>query len=88
MAPLVVDMIQEDPSQRPTIDEVIKRFEDVRRTVSPWHLRSRLKLGNETKSVRRKLDAKHFITKTIPDILYGRSALPAPPVYPRHTIEL
>ena len=81
MAPLVADMIQEDPSKRPMIDEVIKRFEDACVAISPWHLRSRFKRSNETKSVRRKRDAKRFITKTIPYILHGRSALPVPPVH-------
>ena len=35
-------MVQDDPSKRPTIDEVIKRFESIRSSLSTWKLRSRI----------------------------------------------
>ena len=34
-------MIQDDPTKRPKMDEVVKRFEDIVRKLSPWKLRSR-----------------------------------------------
>ncbi|KAF7428208.1 hypothetical protein PC9H_007429 [Pleurotus ostreatus] len=42
MKPLVADMTQEDPSKRPTMDEVVTRFEQIRKGLSPWKLRSRV----------------------------------------------
>ncbi|KDQ59039.1 hypothetical protein JAAARDRAFT_154270 [Jaapia argillacea MUCL 33604] len=42
MQPLVTDMMLEDPTQRPTIDEVVVRFGSVRKSLSSWKLRSRV----------------------------------------------
>jgi hypothetical protein len=42
MAPLVADMVQDDPLKRPTMDEVVSRFEDIRQRLSSWKLRSRV----------------------------------------------
>ncbi|KAJ7354603.1 hypothetical protein DFH08DRAFT_855393 [Mycena albidolilacea] len=42
MRPLVDDMVQADPAKRPTIDEVVARFADIRRGLSGWKLRSTL----------------------------------------------
>lgn len=42
MEPLVKDMVQADPKQRPTMDEVVKRFSEIRRRLSWWKLRSRI----------------------------------------------
>ncbi|VDC04962.1 unnamed protein product [Peniophora sp. CBMAI 1063] len=42
MQPLVSDMMQDDPSKRPTIDEVVQRFEELRSTLSVDKLRSRV----------------------------------------------
>ncbi|KAJ7677614.1 kinase-like domain-containing protein [Mycena rosella] len=39
LKPLVADMTQEDPSMRPTIDEVIERFDSLCARLSPWQLR-------------------------------------------------
>ncbi|KAJ7782463.1 hypothetical protein DFH07DRAFT_764611 [Mycena maculata] len=40
--PLVSDMVQDDPSKRPTIDEVVDRFDKIRNELSSWKLRSRI----------------------------------------------
>ncbi|KZT29111.1 hypothetical protein NEOLEDRAFT_1057150 [Neolentinus lepideus HHB14362 ss-1] len=40
--PLVSDMVQDDPSKRPTMDEVVSRFETIRKSLSSWKLRSRI----------------------------------------------
>jgi hypothetical protein len=42
MRPLVNDMVQDDPKKRPTMDEVIARFEVIRGRLSSWKLRSRV----------------------------------------------
>ncbi|KAJ7267694.1 kinase-like domain-containing protein [Mycena haematopus] len=42
MRPLVDDMVQEDPTKRPAIDEVIARFAEIQKGLSSWKLRSRV----------------------------------------------
>ncbi|KDQ55744.1 hypothetical protein JAAARDRAFT_133573 [Jaapia argillacea MUCL 33604] len=42
MEPLVADMVQDDPSKRPTIDEAMTRFTEIRNSLSSWKLRSRV----------------------------------------------
>ncbi|KAI0072000.1 kinase-like protein [Panus rudis PR-1116 ss-1] len=77
MEPLINDMVQTDPSKRPTMDEVVKRFDDIRRRIPWWRLRSRLADKDET-------GGKHFIRtvhhyyRTTGHILTFRRALPTP----------
>ncbi|KIJ18440.1 hypothetical protein PAXINDRAFT_167041 [Paxillus involutus ATCC 200175] len=40
--PLIADMVQQDPSKRPTMDEVVKRFDTIRAGLRSWKLRSRV----------------------------------------------
>ncbi|KAH7889063.1 hypothetical protein F5I97DRAFT_785413 [Phlebopus sp. FC_14] len=42
MLRLVSDMVHPEPSKRPTIDEVVSRFDEIRRGLSSWELRSRI----------------------------------------------
>ena len=42
MEPLIADMIQSDPSKRPTMNEVMERFHAIRSDLSGWKLRSRV----------------------------------------------
>ncbi|EGN94735.1 hypothetical protein SERLA73DRAFT_125647 [Serpula lacrymans var. lacrymans S7.3] len=42
MAPLVGDMVQEDLTKRPTMDEVITRFDEILKQLSSWKLQSRV----------------------------------------------
>ncbi|KAJ7267690.1 kinase-like domain-containing protein [Mycena haematopus] len=42
MRPLVNDMVQDDPTKRPTIDEVVARFAEIQKGLSSWKLRSRV----------------------------------------------
>ena len=42
MKPLVDDMVQNDPKKRPTMDEVVARFETIKASLSSWKLRSRV----------------------------------------------
>ena len=48
MQPLVADMVQDDPNQRPSIDEVVARFEKIRQGLSSWKLRSRVVKRGDT----------------------------------------
>ncbi|KAF8637040.1 hypothetical protein AX16_010895 [Volvariella volvacea WC 439] len=48
MKPLVDDMTQNDPSKRPTMGEVIARFEIIKNSLSQLQLRSRPQQRNET----------------------------------------
>ncbi|KAF7357872.1 Protein kinase domain-containing protein [Mycena venus] len=42
MRPLVDDMVQADPTKRPTIDQVVARFAEIQKGLSSWTLRSRV----------------------------------------------
>ena len=42
MQPLIDDMVHQDPSKRPTMDEVMERFHVIRSNLSSWKLRSRV----------------------------------------------
>ncbi|KAJ7680929.1 hypothetical protein DFH06DRAFT_1077918 [Mycena polygramma] len=42
MKSLVSDMVQDDPTKRPTIDEVVARFDKIQSSLSSWKLRSRI----------------------------------------------
>ncbi|KAJ3970903.1 kinase-like domain-containing protein [Lentinula raphanica] len=39
---LIADMTHDDPMKRPTMDEVVTRFEEIRKKLSWWKLRSRV----------------------------------------------
>ncbi|TFK74343.1 hypothetical protein BDN72DRAFT_833699 [Pluteus cervinus] len=41
LQPLISDMVQDDPAKRPTIDEVVVRFEEMCKRLGSWKLRSR-----------------------------------------------
>jgi len=42
MVPLVNDMVQDEPTKRPTMEEVVARFDELCRGLSSWKLRSRV----------------------------------------------
>jgi len=86
MLPLVNDMVQDDPTKRPTIDEVVNRFQQIYRSLSWWSLRSRPVPGDEISRGRLFRRTRHFFRTTV-YILTLRSALPRPPRVPLHTFE-
>ncbi|KAI0253541.1 hypothetical protein BJV78DRAFT_1122973, partial [Lactifluus subvellereus] len=45
--PLIADMVQEDPTKRPTMDEVVTHFAEIKGKLSTWKLRSRMARRNE-----------------------------------------
>ena len=49
MKPLVEDMTHHDPSKRPSIDEVVEKFDEILHSLSWWKLRSRLVEKGEQK---------------------------------------
>lgn len=51
MEPLIADMIQAEPSKRPSMDEVVGRFEGIRAKLSTWRLRSRVRYRRENSLV-------------------------------------
>ena len=78
MEPLINDMIQADPAKRPKIDEVVARFEDIRRGLNSRTLRSRVvdvsedifeQVARTTSHWRRRIG---FVARRIP-------AIPGPP---------
>ncbi|KAJ6545128.1 kinase-like domain-containing protein [Mycena sp. CBHHK59/15] len=47
MVPLVADMVQTDPSLRPEMDEVVRRFGDIVQGLNNWKLRSRVSKASD-----------------------------------------
>ncbi|EGN94300.1 hypothetical protein SERLA73DRAFT_188100 [Serpula lacrymans var. lacrymans S7.3] len=77
MEPLVKDMVQDDPAKRPTMDEVVGRFDHILQNISSWKLRSRVidkEDGNFTGLYR---DVTHW-TRRINYIVRRVSAIPTP----------
>jgi hypothetical protein len=60
MKPLVDDMLQTDPSKRPTIDEVMSRFEEVRKSLGYWKLSSRAAGKDEDVFLKVARGMQHF----------------------------
>lgn len=77
MIPLINDMIQDDPSKRPTMDEVVSRFDDIRRKLSWWKLRSRLIETSEGNFERFVRSVRHAVRTTI-HVIRSRPAIPTP----------
>ncbi|TFK74315.1 hypothetical protein BDN72DRAFT_833667 [Pluteus cervinus] len=72
--PLIKDMVQKDPEKRPTIDEVMTRFEAICKKLSDQKLRSRPipRKGRIIKGIRNHLEhrkrMKEYIEQGIPAI--------------------
>jgi hypothetical protein len=70
---LVSDMVQEDPTKRPTIDQVVSRFAGMRKTMGIFKLRARA--GPRDESFGAASDFMHFFT-TVKYMLKGIPAIP------------
>jgi hypothetical protein len=74
MKPLVDDMVQDDPTKRPTMDEVVARFEVIRKNLSSWKLRSRVVdrtdsfTGGVARGVKHWKRRIRYIAKGVPPI--------------------
>jgi len=77
MQPSAADMVQDDPSKRPTIDEVVERFDKILSSLHWWTLRSRLVPLGEYPLDRITRPIRHFFRTTI-HIITLRKALPTP----------
>ena len=75
MRPLVEDMVQDDPKKRPTMDEVVERFDKIRASLSWWILRKRLVPLEDEFPI---LATIRHLFRTAIDTLAFRSALPTP----------
>ncbi|KAJ7162129.1 hypothetical protein C8R46DRAFT_1000083 [Mycena filopes] len=77
MRPLVSDMVQTDPAKRPTIDEVVARFDEIRGRLSGWKLRSRvIKKGESTPRHLGRI-ARHWLRR-VGFIVMRVPAIPTP----------
>nr|VWP00762.1 Pheromone processing endoprotease KexB (EC [Ganoderma boninense] len=77
LAPLVKDMVHPDPSQRPTIDDVVRRFDELLKHRRFWTLRSRsLPLDEET-VVGWYRNTRHLF-RTVCYVVTRKSAVPVP----------
>jgi hypothetical protein len=63
MLPLVADMIQDEPSNRPTIDQVVARFEPIYRSLNTSQLRSRAVQRKENDIIGWWRDSIHFFRR-------------------------
>ena len=77
MAPLVTDMVQDDPTKRPTMDDVVKRFSEIKTKLSTWKLRSRLPRKNEIWPVTAFKTVRHWYW-TVGYVLGRKAAIPEP----------
>ena len=78
MKPIITSMIQADADKRPKMDEVVARFDDVRRGLSQRKLRSRVADINEDLFDRVIRTTSHW-RRRIGFVARGVSALPSPP---------
>ena len=73
MWPPLLAMVQKDPAKRPTIDEVVNRFAEIRNKLGPLKLRARV--GPRDESFGAVRDFAHLFT-TIQYTLKGISPVP------------
>jgi hypothetical protein len=75
--PLIADMVQEDPTKRPTMDEVVTRFAEIKGKLSTWKLRSRMARRNEVWPLAAWRAVNHWY-RTVGYVLTRKAALPEP----------
>lgn len=78
MQPLIADMVQQDPSKRPTMDEVVERYHAISSNLSGWKLRSRVidKEENVFEGIFR--GSSHWMRR-VRFMTRGVPAIPTPP---------
>ena len=81
MALLVEDMVQTDPAKRPTMDEVLKRFNEICSQLGSWKLRSRLVYNDRTGIIGFYHTTVHWVHR----IGYVLGRVPAIPIYRDNT---
>jgi len=63
MRELVDNMVQDDPKQRPTMKEIVSRFQDIVKGLSSWKLRSRIVVVTEKPSRRIRRSIVHWVKR-------------------------
>ncbi|KAJ3507885.1 hypothetical protein NLJ89_g6055 [Agrocybe chaxingu] len=82
MRPLINDMVQDDPSKRPTMNEVLQRFEEITSSLSAVRLRSRVVPRTDSALKGFLLTFPHWWRKAS----YIIRRLPAVPSAPRPVV--
>ncbi|KAA1473369.1 hypothetical protein DENSPDRAFT_802484 [Dentipellis sp. KUC8613] len=77
MKGLIADMVQDDPSKRPKIDEVVARFAKIRKSLYPWQLRARPIRKKEWKVVTLWRLPGHF-ARAVRFVVTQKPAIPDP----------
>ncbi|EGN93995.1 hypothetical protein SERLA73DRAFT_115488 [Serpula lacrymans var. lacrymans S7.3] len=77
MEPLVKDMVQTDPAKRPTMDEVVARFDQILKQLSSWKLRSRV-VDKEDGNITGLYRGVTHWTRRIGYIIRRLPAIPTP----------
>ncbi len=77
MEPLIADMTLDDPKTRPTVQEVVSRFDEIKRGLSIWKLRSRVMRRDEAWPMIVLRSARH-LCRTAGYILTRKAAIPEP----------
>jgi hypothetical protein len=77
MEPLVADMVQDDPTKRPKMDEVVTRFLETKRKLSAWKLRSRIARQDEIWPLIAWRGVSHWC-RTIGYVVGRKAAIPDP----------
>ncbi|KAG1753331.1 kinase-like domain-containing protein [Suillus lakei] len=75
---LIDDMVQDDPSKRPTMEQAVERFDSIRENLSTWKLRSRVTARDEGPFEHAYHGAAHW-RRRIGFIVKRVSAIPVPP---------
>ena len=77
MQPLVDDMVQDDPTKRPKVDEVVSRFLEIKGKLSTWKLRSRIVRRDEIWPLAVWRTISHWY-QTTGYVLSRKAAIPEP----------
>ncbi|KAJ3963714.1 kinase-like domain-containing protein [Lentinula raphanica] len=77
LRPLVKDMVVDDPSQRPTMDEVASRFSEIVQKIPWWKLRARAVRSNEF-PLAKPFRALYHTLWTASMLLLLKPAIPSP----------
>ncbi|KAJ4471468.1 hypothetical protein J3R30DRAFT_3299394 [Lentinula aciculospora] len=77
LRPLVLEMVADDPSKRPTMDEVASQFLKIIEKLPWWKLRSRA-VKNSEAPLSKPFRAVYHVLWTASMMLLLKSAIPSP----------
>ena len=77
MEPLVNDMVKDDPTKRPAMNEVVTRFSGIKDKLSTWKLRSRIARKDEIWPITAWKTVRHCYW-TVGYLLGRKAAIPEP----------